>query len=362
MTIQINRDNLNKVVDRTDVLAETPYVADITEALGLFQETYSTQKLIEITRTTGGTHILGDKNWDERSQNMAGRERERMTLKIPHFPADDAIYPHDIDGVISTVTPWEAMNLASVAEVRAEKMVNLQNAHQLTKTAARFQLLKEGTVYAPNGSMRTSYGDTVNYYTEFGVTRDSIALSLAGTADPRGQVRELVAKVRLDARHASGAVRGIVALCGSEFFSALIMNPFVTDAVKYVALPNNQSLATLLGVNADEGRFSSIDGQYPSITLWGITWVDCGVAGYDSPTGSFVPFVDTDEAIVLPLGLTNLAKTYYAPANLFSAINKRSQGAYWFETASDRKIEIQTEQNFMNALLYPACVKTLTLA
>lgn len=362
MTIQINRNNLNKVVDRTDVLAEVPYVADITEALGIFSEVYSTQKLIEVTRTTGKTHILGDKNWDERSQNMAGRDRDALQLKIPHFPADDAIFPHDIDGVLSTESPMEALNLASVAEVRAEKMVNLQSAHQLTQTAARFQLLKEGTVYAPNGTMRTSYGDTVNYYTEFGVTRDSIAVPLAGTSDPREVARQIVAKVRLDARHAAGSVRGIIALCGSDFFSALIMNPFVTDAVKYVALPNNQSLATLLGVNADETRFSAIDGSYPSITLWGITWVDCGVAGYDSPSGTFVPFVDTDEALVLPIGLTNLAKTYYAPANLFSSVNKRSQGSYWFETASDRKIEIQTEQNFMNALLYPACVKTLTLA
>jgi hypothetical protein len=293
---------------------------------------------------------------------MTGRNRERLTLSIPHFPADDAIYPHDIDGVLSTTSPMEAMNLASVAEVRAEKMVNLQSAHQLTKTAARFQLLKEGTVYAPNGSMRRSYGDTVDYYEEFGVTRESIPVALAGSADPRETAREIVAKVRLDARHAAGSVRGVIALCGSEFFTALIMNPFVTDAVKYIALPNNQSLATLLGVNAAEPRFSSIDGTYPSITLWGITWVDCGVAGYDSPTGSFVPFVTTDEAMVLPIGLSNLAKTYYAPANLFSAVNKRSQGSYWFETATDRAIKIETEQNFMNALLYPACVKTLTLA
>lgn len=360
MPITLNRNNLGKVVDRTDVLVEVPYTADITEALGLFGEHYSTQKTVEVVRKSSNQQILTDSNWDGRGQTLVSEpDRQFLQLKIPHIAAEDAIYPHDVDGVVALDDSVEIMNLAQVADIRAEKMVELRASHELTKVAARFQLLRDGTVYAPNKTLRTSYGDTVNYYTEFGVTRDSIAMDFGNTVDPRAQSREVLAKVRKDLRGATGTLRGVVALCGAEFFTRVIMNPYVTEMLK--SLPTSQSLATLLGVNADDPRFAGLNERFPSISLFGITYVDVGVAGYDVGD-SFVPFVADDEAILLPVGLTNLAKTYYAPANRFSAINKKSQGSYWFEEASDEKITIRTEQNFMNALLWPQAVKTLTLA
>lgn len=360
MSITLNRNNLGKVVDRTDVLVATPYVADITEALGIFSDYYSTQKHIEIVRKTSNQQILVDQPWDARGQTLTIEpEREFVHASIPHVPAEDSIYPHDIDGVVALNDSVEIMNLAQVADIRAEKMLALKNAHNLTQVAARFQLLRDGSVYAPSKTLRTSYGDTINFYTEFGVTRESIAMDFGNTVDPRGQHREVLANARKSLRGTTGALRGWVALVGSEFFTKVIMNPYVTEMLK--VLPTTQSLSTLLGVNEDDSRFAGLNERFPAITLFGITYVDVGVSGYDVG-GSFVPFVNDDEGILLPVGLTNLAKTYYAPANLFSAVNKKSQGSYWFETASDRKITIETEQNFMNALLWPAAVKTLTLA
>lgn len=360
MGITLNRNDLGKVVDRTDILVEVPYTADITEALGIFSDYYSTQKVVEVVRKSHNQQIIGDSNWDGRGQTLAFEpEREALQLSIPHFKSEDAIYPHDVDGVVQVNDSVEVMQLAQVADIRAEKMLLLKDAHNLTQVAARFQLLKDGSVYAPNKTLRTSYGDTVNYYTEFGLTRDSIAMDFGNTVDPRAQSREVLAKLRKDMRGAQGTLRGVVALCGSEFFTRVIMNPYVTEMLK--SLPTSQSLATLLGVNADDPRFAGLNERFPSISLFGITYVDVGVSGYDVGD-SFVPFVPDDEAILLPVGLTNLAKTYYAPANRFTAVNKKSQGSYWFEEASDEKIKITTEQNFMNALLYPKAVKTLTLA
>lgn len=360
MGITLNRNDLGKVVDRTDILVEVPYTADITEALGIFSDYYSTQKVVEVVRKSHNQQIIGDSSWDGRGQTLAFEpEREALQLSIPHFKSEDAIYPHDVDGVVQVNDSVEVMQLAQVADIRAEKMLLLKDAHNLTQVAARFQLLKDGSVYAPNKTLRTSYGDTVNYYTEFGLTRDSIAMDFGNTVDPRAQSREVLAKLRKDMRGAQGTLRGVVALCGAEFFTRVIMNPYVTEMLK--SLPTSQSLATLLGVNADDPRFAGLNERFPSISLFGITYVDVGVSGYDVGD-SFVPFVPDDEAILLPVGLTNLAKTYYAPANRFTAVNKKSQGSYWFEEASDEKIKITTEQNFMNALLYPKAVKTLTLA
>jgi len=360
MAITLNRKDLGRVVDRTDILTEVPYTMDITEALGLFGEYYSTQKTVEIVKHSRNQQILTDSNWDGRGQTMANEsERQFLQVSIPHIKAEDAIYPHDIDGVVAINDSAEIMNLAQVADIRAEKMFILKDAHELTKTAARFQLLKDGSVYAPNKTLRTSYGDTVNFYNEFGITRKSTAMDFGNTVDPRIQSREVLAQYRKDLRGTQGTLRGVVALCGSEFFTKVITNPYITEMLK--ALPTSQSLATLLGVNADDPRFAGFDARFPSFNCFGITYVDVGVAGYDVGN-SFVPFVVDDEAILIPVGLTNVAKTYFAPANRFSAVNKKSQGSYWFEKASDEKIQIMSEQNFMHGLLAPQAVQTLTLA
>lgn len=360
MGITLNRKDLGRVVDRTDILTEVPYTMDITEALGLFGEHYSTQKTVEIVRTSRNQQILTDSNWDGRGQTIANEsERQFLQVSIPHIKAEDAIYPHDIDGVVQVNDSVEIMNLAQVADIRAEKMFVLKDAHELTKTAARFQLLKDGSVYAPNKTLRTSYGDTINFYTEFGVARKSTAMDFGNTVDPRAQSREVLAQYRKDLRGTQGTLRGVVALCGSEFFTRVIMNPYVTEMLK--SLPTAQSLSTLLGVNASDPRFAGLNEQFPSISLFGITYVDVGVSGYDVGD-SFVPFVADDEAILIPVGLTNVAKTYYAPANRFSAVNKKSQGSYWFEKATDEKIQILSEQNFMHGLLAPQAIQTLTLA
>ena len=86
-------------------------------------------------------------------------------LKIPHFPLDDAITPNDIDGIVRAGSLAEFAELETVASVRADKMIDIREAHGLTLEAARMQLITQGTAYAPRATVAT------NFYTEFGVTR-----------------------------------------------------------------------------------------------------------------------------------------------------------------------------------------------
>ena len=98
--------------------------------------------------------------------------------------------------------------------------------------------------------------------------------------------------------------------------------------------------------------------------MFGVTWINAGAAGYENSAGDFVPFVAEGEAYLMPVGVRDMFKTYFAPANRFGTINRRAQGSYWFEylNEKDDNIEIMTEQNFLNALLNPAAIVQLTLA
>lgn len=354
MPLVLNPDNRNRVVDRTNTLIQIPNNVGITNALGLFTPEYSTQKTIEVTRTKRSSHLVVDRNWDERNSTIAGRDRDSLLLKIPHFPLDDAITPNDIDGVVQADSLTDAMELETVASVRADKMMDLRESHGITLEAARMQLITTGTVYAPTGTLRQGTSATTNFYTEFGVTQTVVPVDLSSAADPRGDFRDIKAAIRAGLTpYGQGAVSGFVALVGSDYFAALMQNAFVTDAVKYTQGPLNAPVLT--GV---PGSYAGLDARFETITMWGITFIDASAAGYEDASGTFVPFVADDEAYFLPLGVRDMFKTYYAPANRFGTINRRAQGSYWFEYANEKDdiIEIMTEQNFLNACLYPAAV------
>lgn len=354
MAIVLDRTNPGKVVDRTDSLIVIPNTVGITNALGLFQDDYRSQKTVEIVRTTRKAHLLEDRNWDERNQTIAGRQADSLLLKIPHFPLDDAITPNDIDGVVQAGSLAEFAELETVASVRADKMIALREAHSLTLEAARMQLITTGTAYAPRGTVVT------NYYTEFGITREEVPFDLTGAADPRSDFNDAKKAVRNGLRDGqAGTVRGFVALCSDSFYMALQMNAFVTDAFKYV--DQTQAMRVLLGKGGAD--VAGLDARFESMTVFGITFINAGAAGYEDANGSFVPFIPEGDAYLLPVGVRDLFKTYYAPANRFGSVNRRAQGSYWFEYLNEKDdiIEIMTEQNFLNAMLNPAAVVRLYL-
>lgn len=354
MAIVMNRTADGKVVDRTDSLLVVPNTVGITNALNLFTDDPRSQKNVEIVRTTRKNSLLEDRNWDERNQTIAGREADSLLLKIPHFPADDAISPNDLDGIVQAGSLAETSELETVASVRADKMVDLREAHGLTLEAARMQLITEGTVYAPRSTVST------NYYDEFGITREEVGVTLAAAADPRTDVNDAKKAVRAGLSGGqAGTVRAFVALCSDSFYNALIQNAYVTDALKYV--DQGQALNILLGNGGN--AVAGLDARFESVTLFGITWINAGAAGYEDNEGEFVPFVTEGDAYLLPVGVRNMFKTYYAPANRFSSVNRRASMSYWFEYLNEKDdiIEIMTEQNFLNACLAPGAIVRLYL-
>ena len=354
MAIVLGRQNPGKVVDRTDSLIVIPNTVGITNALGLFEDTYSTQKTVEITRTTRGSHLLEDRNWDERNQTIAGRESDSLLLKIPHFPLDDAITPNDIDGIVRAGSLAEFAELETVASVRADKMIDIREAHGLTLEAARMQLITQGTAYAPRATVAT------NFYTEFGVTRTEIVTDLSAAADPRAVYNDAKKATRNALRDGqAGTVRAFVVLCSDSYYNALQQNAYVTDAFKYV----DQGQATRILLGAGGADVPGLDARFEMMTVFGITFINAGAAGYENAAGTFVPFIPEGDAYMMPVGIRNFLKTYYAPANRFNAINRRAQGSYFFEYLNEKDdiIEIMTEQNFLNAVLNPGAILRLSL-
>jgi hypothetical protein len=335
-----------KVVERTNTLIKIPNNYGIYNRLNLFTDRYASQKTIEIVRNKYGEAVLGDRNWDERNQTITGRQRDYVTAKIPHFPLDDAITANDLDGLAQFIeTDSKDLVLETIASVRMEKMEVIRGAHAKTLDVARAQLILDGTVYAPNGTVVT------NWYTAWGFSAPTPTdTPLLGAVDPRAKFQRLKNSIQ-DSLLNGQTARGFICFCSPEYYEALVTNPFVAEAVKYTQSNLNSSI--LVGTTDEMGL--GMLGQ--SVSLWGITFIEVRES-YKNLAGATVKYITAGEARMMPVGLSGFLETFYAPANRLSTVNKKSQGSYWFEHVStkDDIIEIMTEQNFMNVCHQPQAI------
>lgn len=358
MAITLNPQNIGKVVDKSTHLTVIPNKWSLTEDLGLFEDKYVSQKTVRVDRDTLSDRIAVARNWDERNNTIGKDAKDYLLLDIPHIPIDDAIYPNDLDGVVNVSSVEELLRLETVNSVRADKMMRLRRAHALTLEASRMHLITTGEVLDPRGVLRQSYG-ALNFYTEFGLTRTELEVDLSSASNPQDDLNNAYATVQDSAGNGS-IYSNQIALCSSEFFNALASNGFVIEAMRSIATVSGGALDFVLGNNTG-GR--GLDSRYRTVDFAGITFIDAGRASYELPDGTRKRYIEAGEAFLMPYKMEDLYHTYYAPPNKFGYVNKKSQGSYWFEYFNDKQdiIEIMTEQNFLNAMLYPQCVVKLTL-
>lgn len=343
-----NPFKLGKVADLSAEINVIPNQWGIINSMGLFRNEYKSQKTVLVPRNTEEESILVDRNWDERNSVITGNKRDVLPVVIPHFPADDAITPNDVDGMVDWDSLMQGGNAPmTVEKVRMEKMERLRRAHALTLERARAQLVKDGSVYAPNGTVVT------NFYTEFGVARETVFFDLASTTvNPLVHAEEAYAKVQ-DNYQSGEVITEFVALCSSSFFTDLVTNPFVYESYQYFA--QTQGTAVLNGRLTAQGL--GLDARARMFYYGGIWFIEArGKLGG-------VDYVEADKAYMFPLG-TDSFRTYFAPANRFSTVNRAALESYMFEYRNEKDdiIEIMSETNFVNALLRPQAVITLSSA
>lgn len=337
-----------KLADLSQEINIIPNQWGVIQRLGLFIDDPKTQKTVLVPRTVEEEALIPDRNWDERNNTIKGGERDVLPLVIPHYPVDDAITPNDVDGNVDwgRIMSGGGARAQSVDEVRATKMERLRRAHATTLEYARAQILRDGTVFAPNGTVVT------NFYTEFGVTRPVVGFDLNSVTDnPISHPERVLAQIQ-DSVGGGAIVTNVVALASPDFFNALISNPFVYESYQYFQQSQGPAL-----LNGRLTAGSPLDARFRSFSYGGIDFIEVrGQVGGQ-------PYVNAGEAYAFPLG-TDLFRTYYAPANRFKSVNRRALQSYYFEYLNEKDdiIEIMTETNFLNALLRPEAVVTLTVA
>jgi hypothetical protein len=320
-----------ELVDYTEELLIVPNTWGLVNELGVFEPEGVAQHSITVEKIDQSLALITDRVRGERNNMNKDDNRELHSFAIPHFPLDDYIKPEDMQGKRAY---GSADAEEQLAQVRGRKLARIRRNHAVTLEAARMQALTAGTVYAPNNTVVT------DWYSSFGITQKSVDYVLGtGTTNIIGKNEEVIAHIQDNVLNGD-IVTSIVALCSPEFFSKLINNASVKEAYKYYASLQEPA----------RNRLGS--GLYREFDHAGIRYIEYR----GSYNGN--KLIPANDAVFMPLGVTDMFKTYFSPANKFSFVNTTGEEAYVFEYPSDRDEEIvlQSESNFVNMLRRPQVV------
>lgn len=331
-----------EVADWTEEVNVVPNQWGTIGQLGIFQEESVAEHSVVFEEIVMDGALIVDRVRGDRGTQGKDGGRKLHNFLIPHFPHDDFISPQDLQGKRAYGNVSAAETLAAV---RARKMQRIRQNHAWTLERARAQAIVLGTVYAPSGTV------SQDWFAEFGVTRKTVDF-LLGTS-----TTEVVAKIEEGLAHIQDNAFGTnysdtVVLCSPEFFAKLISHASVKNAYMYYSRTQDP-LASRLGGAAVRNRVFEFGGT---------TFLEMrDTLGGTLGAGTGTRLIPAQEAYMVVRG-SDAFKTYFGPANRFEFVNTLGEQVYMFETADPKgtKIELESETNFVNALMRPALAVKFT--
>lgn len=255
---------------------------------------------------------LLDSLFDEEGITTTQVQIERDGDALTLVPAADRGAPGDPTTVgkrglipfntIHLPTPWSVM-ADEVLGIRAfgktTELETLQErvAKYLNKARQRLEAtLRYHRLGAVTGKIMDSNGSSVllDLHARFGITQNSVAMDLA-SAGVKAKIKSAIRK----SEDALGGepVTGWLAICGRNFYDALIINADVEKAYD----------------RWQDGQFLR-EGQKQGFMYADVQWQE-----YYGKVGG-VEFINPDEAYLIPLGVQDLLITRFAPANYVETV------------------------------------------
>lgn len=325
----------------TKELEVIPSRYNIIGDLGVFEAEFLNTDQFTVPRITYKEYKLDPMPWGTAAKNIGSNSKGYLPLVIPHRAIEDAILPRDIRNKFQWEDVIATERKETVQTMFNRKMKAMKDVFAKTWSEAMMQLVREGTASIEGGG-------TVDYYTEFGVTRTTIQLQLAtpGT-NPKVLIQSIIDDIVNNFEGGFTPSR-FVGIADPAFFDKLANHAYVLDAVKYFQQDQSVDLLTKkLGTNG-----YNLDAVYQVLDFGGITWIRAA-------SGEMT----ANEARVFPTDVPDLFKLFFAPSEEnFSVVNDIAEQLYYFEYIGDRNnnIEMKMESNFLPATMWPKAIVRVT--
>jgi hypothetical protein len=321
------------VISLTDAINRQPFQPGQAGRLGIFEEEPVNTAVVAIEEEQGLLSLVPNTPRGGPAYENA-RNRAKMRLfTVPHFPIDDAIYPDEVQGV----RLFGAMG-AQLATVEA--VVQKRQRQMTPKLDATVEY---GRIGAIKGNILDADGSTViyNLFTEFSVSQPTLDFVL-GTTTTNQLANVITVKRSIESELGQAQYDHIHCFAGQTWFSRFVSHPTVSSAFQYWRDTQNQL-----------GAFLRSDLRYEGFQFGGVVFEE-----YRGNVGG-VPFVADSEAYFFPVGVPNLFKTYFAPADWMETVNTMGLPRYskqWLDPNGGKFVRVETQTNPLSICTRPGAL------
>jgi hypothetical protein len=291
--------------------------------MGLFSSRGIPTKTAMIEERHGKLELIPTAARGSNATAISGRNREARAFLVPHVPVEAAVMADDIQDVRAF---GSESSLEGMTQTVNDKLESMRQDLEVT--------LEYHRIGAIHGEVLDADGATTIYdwFTEFGITETTVNIQF-GTDDVK--LKALAVTRAIEDALGGTVFTGIHAMCGNNFFDALITDTGVKDAFERY---QNNSFAR--------------DQQRSGFEFGGIVWEN-----YRGSIGA-VNFIDTDQCRYFPTGVRKLFEVVYAPAPFMETVNTIGRKIYAkkHNMKYDAGVELHAEMNPLVLCNRPACL------
>lgn len=305
-------------------MREVKYVPSRIGQLGLFQtESIDTLNFAIEKSVSGALKLVSSSPRGSAGETRGGDSRNLRFLQVPHFQRDDAFYA---DEVMAVRAFGSEVAVESIAAKIAMKAARHAQDFALTEEYHRLSVIKNGTMLDADGST------LIDCFTEFGESQASeVDFDLDNANPAEGILRKKCNGITRSMATTLGGLpfTGVLGIMGSNFADDFYAHREVRDTYKgYAAAAELRT-----------GYVQRTGSTFSAFEFGGIAWEEYRGGGNVS--------VDPDKVHFVPLGVPDLFKTIYAPADYMETVNRPGQRMYakQWEMPNGKGVNMEFQMN-----------------
>lgn len=296
--------------------------------LGIFREVPVSGTKVEIEEVEGLLALVPTTKRGGPGIPSQDPKRKARILKVPHIQMDDAV---KADDALNVRQFGSNEPMSGVGDIIGRKLATMRASLEVTDEYLRIGALLGVVTYPTN-----SDDAALNLFTEFETSQQTQACAL--TTDATRVLEEIIPAIRdkVEAGLGGTPYTGLYALCGRNFFRALIGHPLVRAA--YAQFQTQWALSQVTMARPNRMRFP----------FGGIVWEEY----YGSVSGA--TFLHADYATIFPIG-ADIFITAIAPADLPDAVGTLGLPYYarQYPSVDGKSYNLEVQRNALNLCVRP---------
>lgn len=336
--LDIFRNDAFSVTSLTDAINEVKYRPSRLGQLGLFSPTSVTTTSISVERIGDTIKLVPPTPRGGPGTVRDTDKRSISSLLVPHFERDWSVIADEVQGLRAYGSETQ---MATVQGLVAQKLATNVADLDVTDEYSRLGAIKGIVTYAD--------GQTLDLFQAFGVTPPTeIDFDLDNASPAAGALRKKCVEIIRAMKAALGGVSfGYVhAMVGDTFFDQLLAHKEVIAS--YVGWNEAQILRdSYIGKNRSENA---------TFEFGGIIWENYGAI--DTTGDGALMGIAATEARFFAVGVQNLFRTYYAPADYVETVNtlgKRLYAKQW-DMPNGKGVNGETQTNVLHICTRPGAL------